>query len=213
MRGYCFGAVPDRIGVMRSMVMRSLSKEERYEFYHNYLVRHFHKSEVKSFPLIERLVQEEKYLCYGFFEADCPLGYAFFAGSGNGQMLLLDYYAILEDYRSRGLGGKFVKEIEKYLAGHYTALIAEVENPDYSENEDNRRTRERRIQFYRKNGFRMSRVLSRVLTDEYNLMYKAWSGPVKEEAVYDSIQQLYRGIFSEEFYRSNIHVRMVPNKE
>lgn len=193
------------------MVMRSLSKEERYEFYHNYLVRHFHESEVKSFPLIERLVQETKYLCCGFFEEDRPLGYAYFARGGEGQMLLLDYYAILEDYRSQGLGGKFVKEIEKYLAGQYAALIAEVENPDYSEDEEDRRVRERRIQFYLRNGFAMSKVVSRVLTDEYNLMYKAWGGPVKDEEVYGNIQQLYLGIFGEEFYRSNINVRMLTN--
>ena len=190
------------------MVMRSLSKEERYEFYHNYLVKHFHQSEVKPLILIERLVQQEKYLCCGFFEEDHPLGYAYFAGSSGGKMLLLDYYAVLEEYRSQGLGGKFIKEIEEYQAGRYAVLMAEVENPDYSEDEDSRRIRERRIQLYLRNGFEMSKVLSRVLADEYNIMYKAWKGQAEDSAICEGMQRLYREIFDEEFYRNHVQVRI-----
>jgi GNAT superfamily N-acetyltransferase len=194
------------------MDTKALTALERYNYYKTYLLHDFLASEVKPFELIEKLVQQEKYLCYGFFEDKEPFGYAYFAKADKEQALLLDYFAVLNTHRSKGLGSSFLTEIKNALFGKYLVLFAEVENPSYSLEEDNKKIRTRRIEFYLKNGFTISNILSRILTDEYLILTLDLGGQHREDILFDELQQIYLTSFGKDFFDKNIYMRIIDDQ-
>ena len=65
----------------------------------------------------------------------------------NTDFVLLDYMATEENFRNKGIGTRFIKNILGKITPKY--LILEVENPNYG---NNREQRERRVNFYKKLG-------------------------------------------------------------
>ncbi len=65
----------------------------------------------------------------------------------NTDFVLLDYMVTDEDFRNKGMGTDFIKNILGKITPNY--LILEVENPNYG---NNKRQRERRINFYKRLG-------------------------------------------------------------
>ncbi len=65
----------------------------------------------------------------------------------NTDFVLLDYMVTDENFRSKGIGAKFIKNILKKITPNY--LILEVENPKYGANKEQR---ERRVKFYKRVG-------------------------------------------------------------
>ena len=61
--------------------------------------------------------------------------------------LLLDYFAILPDYQSRGYGGASLKLLSQMYAG-YAGIFIEVEKVGAGFSEEDNRARLRRVKFY-----------------------------------------------------------------
>jgi GNAT superfamily N-acetyltransferase len=194
------------------MTMRILTAKERYYFYQNYLVNDFHKNEIKPFDRMERLIEQGKYTCYGFFEETTPLGYAYFIKYPNEQLFLLDYFVVLKQYRSKGFGSDFLNEIKNQVLGNSSVLIAEVENPDYIEDEANKDDSKRRINFYLRNGFMQSNVLSQVFHCEY-IMFAFGLEKINNKKLYEDVMKLYLDVFGYELFERYIHVRIVEEAD
>lgn len=194
------------------MDIRILTKEQRAEVFHQFLTKDFHKSEVKPLDLMERLIDQEKYLCCGIYKdqgSSNLLGYAYFAilDYQPKPILLIDFFAVVSSVRSRGFGSKFLKELRSSLKDRYTSVLAEVENPSYAPDEDNKTLRKRRIDFYHRNGFKTSKILSRVQTDEYQILVLNFDEPLSDSQVYDSMCQIYQSLNGIEFFNNHIQVR------
>lgn len=196
------------------MEIRLLVEEERRNIYHGHLQKDFHQSEIKSYSLMEKLAAEKKYPCYGLFEQRELKGYAFFVMEENGRTLLLDYFAVVCEYRNEGLGGGFLRELQEHVIKEDLTLLAEVENPSYAMDEQSRDLMNRRIQFYLRNGFQLSKVWSRVFTDEYQIIYyneKLSNGEKsypQENIIVKELKQLYQMIFGEAACLNRIYVRL-----
>jgi GNAT superfamily N-acetyltransferase len=190
------------------MQIRILDDKERHSIYHQHLQKDFHQSEVKPYTLVEKLITEQRYLCYGLWDDEELKGYAFFVKGSDSPTLLLDYFAVLSDYRSQGLGGKFIQAIQENMSKDKLTLIAEVENPAHASDEQSRDLMNRRIQFYIRNGFRQSKVLSRVFTDEYMIIYYKEEPYQYEDGLVMELKQLYQAIFGEEVCRNQIQVKL-----
>ena len=65
------------------------------------------------------------------------------------------YLAVRPELRSAGLGSAFYQSIAASALTHHRLLILEVEMPAEAPDEASRRLRERRIDFYRRNGARL----------------------------------------------------------
>ena len=50
------------------MTIKELTAKQREEIFFN-IWSHFHKSEIKPFEIIEKLISEGKYVCYGLFNS------------------------------------------------------------------------------------------------------------------------------------------------
>lgn len=190
------------------MQIRILDDEERRSIYYEHLQNDFHQSEVKPYTLVEKLVTEQRYLCYGLWDNEELKGYAFFVKGSDSKTLLLDYFAILSDYRSQGLGGIFIQAIQENMIKDKLTLIAEVENPVHASDEQSRDLMNRRIQFYIRNGFKQSKIWCRVFTDEYMIIYYNEKPHQDEDCLVLELKQLYQAIFGEEVCHNQIQVRL-----
>ena len=153
--------------------MKQLDLKERMELYKKHLSKDFHEDEVKPFEVIEGLITQSIYWCYGFFENGEQMGYAYLTKAPNGEALLLDYLVVFEQHRNKGLGSAFLELMKEKLKKEGTFLLAEVENPEFAVTEKERKTRQRRIRFYRNSGFGMTKVRSRIFSDNYHIIYLA----------------------------------------
>lgn len=192
---------------MRKMEIKELSKNQRIEVYERHLKNDFHESEVKPTEMIESLIKKGNYKCCGFYEEEEFLGYAFFANTE--KSLLLDYLVVDSKYRSKGYGSKFLSIIRKEFSSKYLTLLAEVENPRYAADEDDKANRERRISFYLKNNFRISDVETSVLEDQYMIIELKLDKNSEDIEALDSMNKIYETIFGDIFFRKNIKVNKI----
>lgn len=193
------------------MVIKVLSREQREKVFNEHLVKDFHKSEVKPLELIEQLIEEGKYLCYGVFmeKEEDLLGYAYFARIelNKKPIMVLDFFAVVARARSRGLGSSILKVLKHSLSEKCIVILAEVENPTYGQDDEDKKLRNRRISFYHRNGLKTTKVLSRVFENEYQIMVLNIENQLTDEEVKESMKMTYISLYGQEFYDNNIDVR------
>ena len=79
-------------------------------------------------------------------------GYAVCAAGHRGGFVLVSLFAVYPEYRGRGFGSAFLREIMKIYADK-EGILVEVEKPEKAKDDIERVNREKRIAFYRKAGF------------------------------------------------------------
>lgn len=81
-------------------------------------------------------------------------------------MVLLDYFAIAEEKRSRGIGGKALRTLQKYYSGRRFFLEIESVYTDAGNLDE----RLRRKRFYLKNGMTELNIMSKVFKTEMEVL-------------------------------------------
>lgn len=171
--------------------------------YKSRLVKDFAENERKPLSSMKESREKGNYDCYGLFEGEEILGYAFFVS--NGDNCLLDYFAIKEDRRNEGLGSIFLKQLtacmekEKYV-------IVEVEDPNQANSFDEKTLRNRRLQFYVRNGYMETTLESSVFGVSYRLLEASNSVPHSAKNIRTAYIELYRIILPEEFFQTQFSV-------
>jgi GNAT superfamily N-acetyltransferase len=154
--------------------VKPLSPAEIKYIYEKHMTVDFPANELKPLSAIEHLLKKGRYLAYGLFDDDSIRAYAFFAAAGKSRSLLLDYFAVKASGRSRGFGSKFLRMLKNEIVTAYpgvNSVIAEVERVRFAPDELERITRERRIAFYKRNGFKGTRIKSLLFGVDYSILY------------------------------------------
>ena len=173
------------------------------KLYKSRLESDFAEDELKPLSAMKKSWEEGNYDCYGLFYGEEILGYAFFVS--NGDNCLLDYFAIKEDRRNEGLGSIFLKQLtacmekEKYV-------IVEVEDPNQANSFDEKTLRNRRLQFYLRNGYMETTLKSSVFGVSYRLLEASNSVPHSAKNIRTAYIELYRSILPEEFFQTQFSV-------
>ncbi len=172
--------------------------------YKTRMKRYFARNELKPLSGIRRTWNRNEYDCYALKEDEELLGYAFFVRRG--RICLLDYFAIEEEHRDKGLGSVFLKQLaDCFLDAE--CVVSEVEDPDKAKNEEERVLRERRLQFYLRRGYRRTDVVSNVFGVDYRILEM----PTGEEHTAEEICKIYTDIYRSTlpglFFRTQFMVR------
>lgn len=177
---------------------RELSAEEVLRIYSSVAPLHFPKAELKPVENVKKYLGNGLYIGYGFYENETLLAYALFLTLPKERKLLLDYYAVLEEYRNDGIGSAFLQSLQTTLTCA-DGIYIESENPDYAENEQEKMIREKRISFYYRNGAAFTGVLSTLFGVPYRVLYLPLS---KKDPInfYQEIDLIYRTMFSPDIY-------------
>ena len=112
-------------------MIKILGIDDFSEIYNKRLVNDFPESEVKSLKKIIDMYKKDMYFVYGYYNENGELaGYAFFINDRTKDTVLLDYFAIVPEKRSSGIGSEFLGKIKEKIADSGNRLILEVENQD-----------------------------------------------------------------------------------
>lgn len=168
------------------MLLKQLKEQDIRRIYESRMPNDFAKDEIKPLERILKLHEEGKYFCYGAYDGNIFAGYCFLAASRYRDAVLLDYFAVSNDMRGKGYGGRCLAllkaEIERNGLG---TLILEVENPRFGRDEEEKKLRRRRISFYIKNGMTLTHL--RIFL--YNVEYLVMTGQKQE--MLETAEQLY----------------------
>ena len=91
------------------MKIKKCDIKEAEKFYNDYILFDFPKPEVKPFKTIKSLMERGLYIVLSFEEDNNLKAYAFLCYNSKKDYLLLDYYAVLKQYRGTGIGKKIFK--------------------------------------------------------------------------------------------------------
>ncbi len=129
---------------------RKMNDEEIRYWYYNELSEAFAENERKPLGDILRSVDEGKYEICGLFDNKTMLGYATLWKGKDIPLVLLDYLGVSKLKRNGGLGS----EILEYLKELAMPMVTESEMPIESDSPEENSIRSRRIEFYKRNGFK-----------------------------------------------------------
>lgn len=125
------------------------------ELYLKYLKGDFPVEERKPLKTILYLIEKGYYECYGLYKENELIAYALLAAPKECSYVLLEYYAVIPQYRNQGIGSTFISLLTVAYQDH-DGILVESEAIAYT-NEghgaSDKITRERRIRFYLENGF------------------------------------------------------------
>ena len=185
-------------------VTRRLTDFSQVEnLYKSRLKSDFTEDELKPLSSMKESWKEGNYDCYGLFDREEILGYAFFVS--NGDNCLLDYFAIKEDRRNEGLGSIFLKQLAACMEKE-KCVIVEVEDPNQANSFDDKTLRNRRLQFYLRNGFMETTLKSSVFGVSYRLLEVSNSVPHSARNIRAAYIELYRSILPEEYFQTQFSV-------
>lgn len=164
--------------IMENMLIRRQSLVEIKEIYDGMFACHFPAGEIKPFERIKETYENGEYMAYGLYEhaedKEC-LAYAWMCTAPSQDWILLDYYAVTEKLRGKGLGSRFLQKILKDCT-QGAPVIIEVEDPDKPGDdpgispEEEKKKRLRRIAFYLRNGAKETELHACVLQVNYRIM-------------------------------------------
>ena len=173
-------------------VARQLTDFAQVEaLYEERLKKDFVRSELRPLSSMRRSWERSAYDCYGLFDGDEILGYAFFVRLGNNY--LLDYLAIAEERRDEGLGSAFLRRLADGMK-EANCMVVEVEDPDRAGDAESRAIRERRLQFYLRNGYRDTELRSVVFGVAYRILEVPTAGTHPTGELREVYRELYRSI-------------------
>ncbi|WP_346937199.1 GNAT family N-acetyltransferase [Clostridium sp.] len=139
---------------MSNLDLRLMTDSEITYWYTQEFEKHFNAQERKPLADIIKLKNSGHYDLLGLFDehSNQMLGYSTIWKSPNINLLLLDYLGVSSSLRNKGLGSKILLALKKYYKNEY--IIAESELPVSEDSPSENNLRERRIDFYKRNGFK-----------------------------------------------------------
>lgn len=191
--------------------IKELSKEQIKDIYNQWMTRHFPANEMKPLQSIFRMWDMQAYVGLGMFQEDTEelMGYAMFARVPKEPIILLDYFAMLEQFRSGGMGSVFLQEMESYLKD-FNGMLLEVEDIDFAETEEEISTRKRRNAFYERAGVKDTTVKSCVFDAHYSVLYYSFheSAMISAKACERDLEAIYRIMIPGDKYDKYVSIVM-----
>ena len=196
--------------------IKRLTSEEILAIYTSHAIRHFPKDERKPVSSIRRMAAEGIYIGYGLYmrqDPGCLLGYAFFTLLPDKGGCLLDYFAVMEDYRSCGIGSLFLQYIKASFLD-IPGFLIESEDPDYAGNSSEYAIRCKRLAFYERNGAVFTGLRASVFGVPYRLLFFPLQhmeqflpkAAPSAEMVSSHFCHVYQRMVSPEDYASQVHL-------
>ena len=194
-----------------SYIIKKVTVEQIDTIYNSYMVKDFPKSELKPLDRIKYTM--EKGLCevIALYEGDKIQSYAVLIIPEEGEYALLDYYAVVKEYRGKGIGHVMFEQIVEYLRGHslkgqtkcVKGLIIECESLETSPCEDERITRSRRIKFYESCGCRRLDLRSELFGVEYVIL-EMQVGQDNDNPALKDLELIYRQMFKKKHFEERV---------
>lgn len=191
-----------------TFVIRKLNIQELTEIYAAHSVRHFPADELKPLSSITRMAENGTYCGYGLFESKEEtqlLCYAFFTILPDRKNILLDYFAVMEAYRSHGIGSLFLQHMKNTVT-EYDGFLIESEDPDYASGSGELAVRKKRLAFYESNGAIFTGILAEVFGVHYRILFFPIQDIPTLETLFTDFDAIYQHMVSKKNYETKISI-------
>ncbi len=192
------------------MKLKQLSKDEVITLFNERIVNDFAKEEIKPLNVILKAMDDGIYECLGLFDGDAIYGYTFLVKMG--MNYLVDYVAVYPEHRNNGVGSKMLSCLSDYLA-KADLVIGEVEDPDYTEDEELKSLQKRRIEFYKRNGCRDTGLRVRCFGVPFIILETAGSTGAGKDELWEVYQSFYKAVLPKEMFERNVEYVDYNSKE
>lgn len=194
-----------------SYIIKKVTVEQIDTIYNSYMVKDFPKSELKPLDRIKYTMEKGLSEVIALYEGDKIQSYAVLIIPEEGEYALLDYYAVVKEYRGKGIGHVMFEQIVEYLRGHslkgqtkcVKGLIIECESLETSPCEDERITRSRRIKFYESCGCRRLDLRSELFGVEYVIL-EMQVGQDNDNPALKDLELIYRQMFKKKHFEERV---------
>lgn len=178
--------------------MKTLQTDAVTRIYEAHLTKDFAADELKPLSHILERIECGDYECFGFFESHQLVGYMFFSGSRKSNLLLLDYFAVVNGKRGMGYGSQMLRHV-KSLEYNKDGIIIEIEHPDSAKSREDYEVRKKREAFYLNNGLEKTNVESRVNGVHFDILF--FKKPDGQGTVHiaNQLQLLYEDLLSNKY--------------
>lgn len=190
------GAKPEK-----RMKLQRLNENQITKLYQEHMVVDFPKDELKPLNMILKSVQEGFYDCFGLFENEKIVGYTFMVKQENSY--LIDYIAIFPEHRNKGVGANLLTLIDDYL-GDADRIIGEVEDPAYTDDEEQKTLQTRRLGFYLRNNCYDTGLRVECFGVKFIILEAGNKRCRDKDEVWDLYSLFYKKFLSEERFEKNI---------
>ena len=139
-----------------SFIVRELTLQEVRRLYRERLCHDFPENERKPLFAIESALLRHEYACYGAVSGEEILAYAFLVWlkMDDQPVCLFDYLAVRGDLRGKGIGGAFLNQLTDGPLKPFSCVLLEVDDPTMTDDAQEKAIREKRLDFYLRNGLR-----------------------------------------------------------
>lgn len=179
----------------QAMDIDLLTLPEVRKIYRERMKNDFPENELKPPAMIEKLIREGRYLCYGVREGDELLAYAFFVLAEN--LYLLDYFAVKKELRGSGIGSGFLKELNSRCFREAACVLVEVDDPSFAGNDQEKAICERRLAFYLGNGLLDTGAKARTFGADFLILEFPKGEPHTRAEAGDFYSRIYRSFVPE----------------
>ncbi len=171
-------------------MIKQISLKDFIPIYKNYITKDFPLNERRPLNTIKKLYKKDFYTCFVMYsEKEELLAYACFISIPDMNSTLLDYFAVTKNLRGTGIGSRFLEELKNNL--NIGGIIIESEMPEKASNNEEMKTRKKRIQFYERNGSIISNVGWKLFGVDYNLLWLPIKSSLKDIDILSDIQNIY----------------------
>ena len=188
---------------MQNDIFRPLTAEELPALY-PVMERQFPDAELKPLSGFLRAYRAGTQMGFVLEQSGKIICYALLVQAEGVASVQLDYFAVSEELQGQGVGSRMLGLLRR----QFPQLIADVEDPEAAESTEEARERSRRVRFYERNGFRMTRAKAYAWGVDYAFM--ATAGDDGEVA--RAMDALYRTTTATDAeYRAHFRVYVCPN--
>ena len=182
----------------------SLNDEQTGMLYEEKMRRDFPPSELKRLSSILSMRNSGVYDVLGAYIGEVLVAYALLYKDASARVALLDYLAVDEAYRRRGIGSELLSMLRTYYALTSDVLLIECERPKTAPDEDGARSR---IRFYTRAGAELTSVRIWLFDVEYSILVlpcKACAPDSRNWA--EQMLGLYRQMLPADLYEKNVRL-------
>lgn len=190
---------------MTELVLRELDDKQLEALFESHMRRDFPDNELKPLWRLYELKERGIYRTTALYTGEKLCAYAMFSSAPDCPCLLLDYFAVDPALRGKGIGTRALKVIAEWAKDKTQGILIEAENPDFARTLEERRTRIRRLDFYRHCGAKLTGYKLWLYFVDYRVFYLAADGVQRTDAYLQKAQaQIYRAQFTQQVYDTRV---------
>ncbi|MGI5962106.1 MAG: GNAT family N-acetyltransferase [Lawsonibacter sp.] len=193
------------------MMLIELSPGQLKDVYHTRMREDFPPTELKPLSTILALMRQGRYHAFGLSEETALVGYALMWQEPDVPFVLLDYLGTTPLRRGQGLGSQMLNLLAMRYC-HLNGILAEAEAPE-SGPPENAPLRQRRLDFYYRNGFVYGGYDCALFGVHYKtLVHSQLPTPPTSEEILLAHQTIYHNHLSAFLYRRFVRLPLAPDQ-